>query len=56
MFGLVWLYEPLLSYFMTVTHHIHFLRNFSTVFDSPTLPEADATFAIGPHGVCDATE
>lgn len=27
-----------------------------TVFDSPTLPEADAQFAIGPKGVCDATE
>lgn len=27
-----------------------------TVFDSPTLPEADAQFAIGPQGVCDATE
>jgi DNA repair protein RAD51 len=27
-----------------------------TVFDSPTLPEADAQFALGPEGVCDATE
>lgn len=27
-----------------------------TVFDSPTLPEADAQFAVGPAGVCDATE
>jgi hypothetical protein len=27
-----------------------------TVFDSPTLPEADATFALGPAGICDATE
>jgi len=27
-----------------------------TVFDSPTLPEADAQFAIGPQGVCDATD
>jgi len=27
-----------------------------TVYDSPTLPEADATFALGPAGVCDATE
>ena len=27
-----------------------------TVYDSPTLPEADAQFALGPQGVCDATE
>jgi DNA repair protein RAD51 len=27
-----------------------------TVFDSPTLPEADAQFAISATGVCDATE
>uniref|UniRef100_A0A7S2EBM1 DNA repair protein RAD51 homolog n=1 Tax=Trieres chinensis TaxID=1514140 RepID=A0A7S2EBM1_TRICV len=27
-----------------------------TVFDSPTLPEADAQFAVGPKGICDATE
>ena len=27
-----------------------------TVFDSPTLPEADAQFAVGPSGICDATE
>lgn len=27
-----------------------------TVFDSPTLPEADCQFAIGPSGICDATE
>mmetsp|Transcript_21160 Transcript_21160/g.29643 ORF Transcript_21160/g.29643 Transcript_21160/m.29643 type:complete len:256 (+) Transcript_21160:403-1170(+) len=27
-----------------------------TVFDSPTLPEADAQFAISAKGVCDATE
>lgn len=27
-----------------------------TVFDSPTLPEADCTFAVGPSGICDATE
>lgn len=27
-----------------------------TVFDSPTLPEADAQFAIGASGVCDATD
>lgn len=27
-----------------------------TVFDSPTLPEADAQFALGPEGICDATE
>lgn len=27
-----------------------------TVFDSPTLPEADAQFALGPQGVCDATD
>ncbi|CAB9525920.1 and recombination protein RadA [Seminavis robusta] len=27
-----------------------------TVYDSPTLPEADAQFAIGPQGVCDPTE
>ena len=27
-----------------------------TVFDSPTLPEADAQFALGPQGICDATE
>ena len=26
------------------------------VYDSPSLPEADATFALGPAGVCDATE
>ena len=27
-----------------------------TVFDSPTLPEADAQFAVGGKGICDATE
>jgi DNA repair protein RAD51 len=27
-----------------------------TVYDSPTLPEADAQFALGPQGVCDATK
>lgn len=27
-----------------------------TVFDSPTLPEADAQFAVSGAGVCDATE
>jgi len=27
-----------------------------TVIDSPTLPEGDATFALGAAGVCDATE
>eukprot|EP00565_Helicotheca_tamesis_P003434 CAMPEP_0185733364 /NCGR_PEP_ID=MMETSP1171-20130828/19265_1 /TAXON_ID=374046 /ORGANISM="Helicotheca tamensis, Strain CCMP826" /LENGTH=346 /DNA_ID=CAMNT_0028403077 /DNA_START=16 /DNA_END=1056 /DNA_ORIENTATION=- len=27
-----------------------------TVFDSPTLPEADCQFAVGPQGICDATE
>ena len=27
-----------------------------TVFDSPTLPEADAQFAVGPNGICDVTE
>jgi len=27
-----------------------------TVYDSPTLPEADAQFAIGPHGICDSTD
>ena len=27
-----------------------------TVFDSPTLPEADAQFALGPQGVCDCTD
>jgi len=27
-----------------------------TVYDSPTLPEADAQFAIGAKGVCDVTE
>ena len=27
-----------------------------TVFDSPTLPEADAQFALGSAGICDATE
>ena len=27
-----------------------------TVFDSPTLPEADAQFAVGPQGVCDCTD
>ena len=27
-----------------------------TVFDSPTLPEADAQFAIGPQGICDCTD
>jgi DNA repair protein RAD51 len=27
-----------------------------TVFDSPTLPEADAQFAVSNAGVCDATE
>jgi len=27
-----------------------------TVFDSPTLPEADAQFAVGSKGICDVTE
>mmetsp|Transcript_4415 Transcript_4415/g.8882 ORF Transcript_4415/g.8882 Transcript_4415/m.8882 type:complete len:344 (+) Transcript_4415:44-1075(+) len=27
-----------------------------TIFDSPSLPEADAQFAVGASGVCDATE
>jgi len=27
-----------------------------SVYDSPTLAESDATFALGPAGVCDATE
>lgn len=27
-----------------------------TVFDSPTLPEADAQFAVSAQGVCDATD
>jgi len=27
-----------------------------TVYDSPTLPEADAQFAIGPNGICDCTD
>jgi len=27
-----------------------------TVFDSPTLPEADAQFALGAAGICDATD
>jgi RecA/RadA recombinase len=27
-----------------------------TVFDSPSLPEADASFAISASGVCDCTE
>jgi len=27
-----------------------------TVYDSPTLAEADAQFAIGPQGVCDCTD
>jgi DNA repair protein RAD51 len=27
-----------------------------TVFDSPTLPEADAQFAVSATGICDATE
>ena len=27
-----------------------------TVYDSPTLPEADAQFAIGSKGICDVTE
>ncbi len=27
-----------------------------TVYDSPTLPEADAQFAIGPQGVCDCSD
>mmetsp|Transcript_18887 Transcript_18887/g.37923 ORF Transcript_18887/g.37923 Transcript_18887/m.37923 type:complete len:179 (+) Transcript_18887:761-1297(+) len=27
-----------------------------TVFDSPTLPEADAQFAVGPKGIQDAVE
>jgi DNA repair protein RAD51 len=27
-----------------------------TVFDSPTLPEADCQFAVGPNGICDATD
>jgi len=27
-----------------------------TVFDSPTLAEADAQFAVGAKGICDATE
>lgn len=28
----------------------------ATVVDSPTLPESDCQFAIGPQGVCDVTE
>ena len=27
-----------------------------TVFDSPTLPEADAQFAVSAAGICDATD
>ena len=27
-----------------------------TVYDSPTLPEADAQFAVGPQGICDAQD
>ena len=27
-----------------------------TVYDSPTLPEADCQFAVGPSGICDASE
>lgn len=27
-----------------------------TVYDSPSLPEADAQFAVGSKGICDATE
>jgi DNA repair protein RAD51 len=27
-----------------------------TIYDSPTLPEADAQFAVGPSGICDATD
>ncbi len=27
-----------------------------TVYDSPTLAEADAQFAIGPNGICDSTD
>ncbi len=27
-----------------------------TVYDSPTLPEADAQFALGEQGICDCTE
>lgn len=27
-----------------------------TVFDSPTLPEADAQYAVGPQGICDAQD
>ena len=26
------------------------------IYDSPCLPEAEATFAIGQDGICDATE
>jgi DNA repair protein RAD51 len=28
----------------------------ATVVDSPTLPESDCQFALGPQGVCDVTE
>ena len=27
-----------------------------TVIDSPTLPEGDAQFALGPAGICDSTD
>merc|ERR1712070_920571 len=27
-----------------------------TIFDSPSLPESDATFALSGSGICDATE
>ena len=27
-----------------------------TVYDSPTLPEADAQFAIGPNEICDCND
>ena len=27
-----------------------------TIFDSPTLPEADCQFALGAQGICDATD
>ena len=31
-------------------------KRICTAFDSPTLPEADAQLALGPQGVCDATD
>lgn len=38
----------------TITTQLIFPSLFQ--FDSPTLPEADAQFAVGPSGICDATE